>query len=127
MDLNITVCSHTPYVVVKDQCVCEFCEHRFCDACKNDRCEWCEHMRGDQILCPHCASTIFICDQTICSDCIRFALEDNELVFCETCDDFKFIHNEDAEECQKQHKTTQDELQLKEKLEEMYPDIKLRM
>lgn len=83
-------------------------------------------MRGEQVLCPHCTTMIFICGQTICSNCIYLAIEiTDELKFCETCNDFIYIHDEDAEECQRRHKTTQDKLLMRTKLKEMHPDVKL--
>lgn len=99
---------------------CEVCNQKYCEDCDNDRCEWCEHMRGEQVVCPHCSTTVFLNDQTLCAECVYFGIEDKEIVFCKTCDDF--ICTIDDNDCA-HHDIETNEIDVLVKCKELWPKL----
>lgn len=84
---------HWNRCVYHDDCQCEFykcewCECEYCEECRLELCEWCAHHRHHQIDCPLCSERAYEFDQTICTECLCYSVNDGEIFYCNTCQIF---------------------------------------
>lgn len=99
---------------------CEFCKNQYCENCERYNCKWCEHNRLEQFTCPHCFG---ICvnefEQYICANHFENGIYENEIFFCNTCEEFIFENDMD---CHLEHMIEENEDIILKKYIDKYPE-----